>query len=74
LNPRKIAEFITIFKPCSTGQTLKILALESYKLMGTKHIDLVERRRIKGEKIPHDIFFFLYLNHTSNGLAKAKQG
>ena len=62
---KKIAEFITIFKPCSTGQTLKTLELEYYQLMLTKHIDLVERRLLKGEKIPHsEKVFSLFEPHT----------
>jgi IS5 family transposase len=71
---KKIAEFITIFKPCSIGQTLKILELEYYKLLGTKHIDLVERRLIKGEKIPHSEKVFSLLEPHTKWISKGKAG
>ena len=69
-----ILEFITIFKPSSTGQALKILELEYYKLMLSKHIDLLERRLLKGEKIPHsEKVFSLFEPHTK-WLSKGKAG
>lgn len=71
---KKIAEFITIFKPCSTQQTLKVLELEYYKLMLTKHIDLVERRLLRGETVPHsEKMFSLFEPHTK-WISKGKAG
>ena len=71
---KKIVEFITIFKPCSTRQSLKILELEYYKVMLIKHIDLVERRLLKGEKIPHsEKVFSLFEPHTK-WINKGKAG
>lgn len=71
---KKIAEFITIFKPFSTGKTLKTLELEYYKLMGTKHIDLVERRLIKAEKNPHTEKVFSLLEPHPKWIKKGKAG
>ena len=71
---KKIAQFISVFNPCSTWQTLKILELEYYKSMVTKHIDLVERRLLKGEKIPHsEKVFSLFEPHTK-WISKGKAG
>ena len=71
---KKIAAFINIFKPCSTGQTLKTLELEYYKSMLTKHIDLVERRLLKGEKIPHDEKIFSLFEPHIKWISKGKAG
>ena len=71
---KKTAEFITIFTPCSTKQTLKILELEYYKLMLTKHIDLVERRLLKAEKIPHNEKVFSLFEPHTKWINKGKAG
>jgi hypothetical protein len=47
------------------GTTLLLTALENYKGLLDKHIDLVDRRILKGEKIPHsDKMFSIFEPHT----------
>lgn len=69
----KVAEFITIFTPSTAGQELKLVELEYFKSMLSKHINLIERRLLNGEKIPHDEkVFSLFEPHTKwNSKGKA---
>lgn len=71
---KKIAQFITSFKASSIQQTLKVLELEYYKSMLTKHIDLVERRLIKGEQIPHNQKVFSLFEPHTKWISKGKAG
>ena len=49
----------------TSTQEATLLALDYYQEMLIKHIDLVERRLIKGETIPHeDKFFSIFESHT----------
>lgn len=69
----KVAEFIAIFTPSTVGQELKMVDLKYFKSMLSKHIDLVERRLLNGEKIPHEEkVFSLFEPHTKwNSKGKA---
>lgn len=49
----KVEELISDFPVTDTKAIVLIMQLEEYKSLLEKHIDLTERRIIKGEKIPH---------------------
>lgn len=49
----KVEELISDFSITNTKAIVLIMQLEEYKSLLEKHIDLTERRIIKGEKIPH---------------------
>ena len=51
-----------------------LTTLYYYRDMLLKHIDLVERRLIKGEKIPHDEKVFSIFEPHSEWISKGKQG
>ena len=70
---KKIREFKAIFKAGTIRQCLLLVELEYYSDMLTKHIDLVERRLLKGEMIPHsEKVFSLFEPHTKwTGKGKA---
>ena len=69
----KVAEFISVFTASTVGQELKLIELKYFKSMLSKHIYLVERRLLNGEKIPHDEkVFSLFEPHTKwNSKGKA---
>lgn len=69
----KVVEFIAIFIPSTVSQTKKLIELKFFESMLTKHIDLIERRLLNGEKIPHDEkVFSLFEPHTTwNSKGKA---
>jgi len=54
-----------IFLINDTKSTSQLLELERFMLLVRKHIDLLERRVIKGEKIPHaEKMFSIFEQHT----------
>jgi len=60
--------------PMDSQKDLTILIeLEYYKQMLDKHIDLLERRVIKGEKIPHGEKIFSIFESYTEWLTKGKQ-
>ena len=70
----KVVDFRTIFKPNTIDQNLTFLELQYFFEMLVKHIDLVERRLLKGEKIPHsEKLFSLFEPHTK-WISKGKAG
>ena len=70
----KTQEFQAIFKPNTFKQYALQLELEYYHNMLVKHIDLVERRLIKGASIPHsEKVFSLFEPHTK-WISKGKAG
>ncbi len=70
----KVQGFQTIFKPTTLKQYALQLELEYYHNMLVKHIDLVERRLIKGGSIPHsEKVFSLFEPHTK-WISKGKAG
>ena len=71
---KKVQEFIAVFTPNTLSQSVLLIELEYYKNMLTKHIDLVERRLLKGESIPHsEKVFSLFEPHTK-WISKGKAG
>ena len=71
---QKTQEFQAIFKPTTLKQHALQLELEYYHSMLVKHIDLVERRLIKGGSIAHgEKVFSLFEPHTK-WINKGKAG
>ncbi len=71
---KKVVDFRTVLKPDTIAQNLKSLELGYYLEMLVKHIDLLERRLLKGEKIPHgEKLFSLFEPHTK-WISKGKSG
>lgn len=71
---KKTQEFQAVFKPTTLKQYALQIELEYYHNMLVKHIDLVERRLIKGESIPHsEKVFSLFEPHTK-WISKGKAG
>lgn len=63
----KIKEFSDEYSPTITteNQMMQLISLEYYYKMLNKHIDLIERRIIKGEIIPHaDKIFSIFEPHA----------
>jgi hypothetical protein len=50
-----------------------IIILERFMMLMNKHIDLVERRLIKGEKIPHEEKIFSIFEEYTEWITKGKQ-
>ncbi len=78
---RKISEKIKAFKTqINQGGDLSALKialiqdLNYYEMMLDKHIDLVERRLIKGEKIPHEEKIFSIYQPYTEWINKGKAG
>lgn len=71
---KKVAEFRTIFKASSLSEISVLTSLEYFHQMLDKHIDLIERRIINAEKIPHsEKVFSLFEPHTK-WINKGKAG
>lgn len=71
---KKVAEFRTIFKASSLRETILLLSLEHFHQMLDKHIDLIERRILKGEKIPHNEKVFSLFEPHTKWINKGKAG
>ena len=52
---------------------VQIMALERFEKLVDKHIDLVERRVIKGEKIPHEEKLFSIFEEYTEWITKGKR-
>ena len=71
---QKTQEFQAILKPTTLKQHPLQLQLDHYHGMLVKHIDLVEKRLIKGESIAHsEKVFSLFQPHTK-WINKGKAG
>lgn len=71
---KKVVDFQTVFIPNKLAQQLTLIELKYYLEMLIKHIDLVERRLLKGEEIPHsEKIFSLFEPHTK-WISKGKAG
>ncbi len=61
----KVYQSMKELKGLSVFDELKVIELEYFHQMLIKHIDLIERRLLKGEKIPHEEkVFSLFEPHT----------
>ena len=70
----KVVDFCAIFTPNTIAQTGTFLEFEYYLKMIDKHLDLVERRLLEDEKIPHsEKLFSLFEPHTK-WISKGKSG
>lgn len=71
---KKVEDFQVVFTPKNLSQELTLITLKYYFEMLIKHIDLVDRRLLKGEKIPHsEKIFSLFEPHTK-WISKGKTG
>jgi hypothetical protein len=69
---KKVVDFRAIFKSNTIAQNLTLLELEYYFKMLVKHIDLVERRLLKGEKTPHNEKLFSLFDPHTKWISKGK--
>ena len=73
LNDKIVNSKETIYEGLTLSQTLaRLLQLDYFHRMLTKHIDLVERRLVKGEKIPHEEKLFSIFEPHAEWLQKGK--
>jgi hypothetical protein len=62
---KKVNDVLESYQPETMTLLLKMLELEHYLSMLTKHIDLVDRRLLKGQTIPHEEkLFSIFLPFT----------
>ncbi|MBJ7883027.1 transposase, partial [Gelidibacter salicanalis] len=71
---KKMVEFQAVFAPKTLAQELAFIELEYYFAMLIKHMDLVERRLVKGEKIPHNEKVFSLFEPHTKWISKGKAG
>jgi len=69
---RKLKEFFSDFPTTSTTDQLLTISLMHFMELMEKHIDLVERRIIKGEKIPHEEKLFSIFETYTEWISKGK--
>lgn len=70
---QKIAGFREQYQPASFATVVKMMELTYFHQMLDKHIDLVERRLVKGEKIPHEEKLFSLFEPYTEWINKGKQ-
>ncbi len=68
----KISKSIQDFPTQEDSDLFQILELERFKKLLDKHIDLVERRLIKGEVIPHEEKMFSIFEQYTEWITKGK--
>lgn len=68
----KVEESVKNFPATDAKATLLLIQLNEYKELLEKHIDLTERRIIKGEKIPHDEKLFSIFEQYTEWVNKGK--
>ena len=68
----KVSGILDSYIPENMGLLLKMVEMEYYLKMLTKHIDLVERRLIKGEVIPHEEKLFSIFQPFTEWINKGK--
>ena len=72
---KKIDEFKSIVKaPCSISEINLQLSLDYFHQMLDKHIDLVNRRLLQGQKIPHNEKVFSLFEPHTGWINKGKAG
>lgn len=69
---KKVDELISECPIETTGQLVQVIRLEYYKAMLDKHIDLVNRRLIKGETIPQGEKIFSIFETYTEWITKGK--
>ena len=68
----KVEESINDISVADAKAMALIIQLEEYKALLEKHIDLTERRILKGEKIPHDEKLFSIFEQYTEWINKGK--
>lgn len=68
----KLAKEKVHFPQIDIADTVIIMELEEFMLLLDKHIDLLERRIIKGEKIPHEEKMFSIFEQYTEWITKGK--
>jgi hypothetical protein len=68
----KLAKSFSGFPAQSAGDIIRIISLEEFKKLLNKHIDLVERRLIKKEVIPHEEKMFSIFEQYTEWITKGK--
>ena len=71
---KKVAQFKNGFKANTLRQITLMLELDYYYQMLVKHIDLVERRLLKGQTIPHNEKLFSLFEPHTKWINKGKAG
>lgn len=71
---KKLQEFQSIFTATTLTQYTLQVELEYYHKMLIKHMDLVERRLLKGETIPHNEKVFSLFEPHTKWISKGKAG
>lgn len=70
---RKLDDFITGYPSASIDQIFILIALDRYRELMQKHIDLVDRRILKGETIPHTEKMFSIFEEYTEWIRKGKK-
>jgi len=70
---RKLEEFKIEFQPSSSEHTFILIALDRYMALLKKHIDLVDRRILKEEMIPHAEKMFSIFEDYTEWIKKGKK-
>jgi hypothetical protein len=70
---RKLDDLKTGFRPTSLDQVFILIALDRYRDLMQKHIDLVDRRILKGEVIPHTEKMFSIFEEYTEWITKGKK-
>lgn len=69
----KLKNYKSEFEPSTLKHALILVALDRYMELLEKHIDLVDRRLIKGETIPHDEKMFSIFEEYTEWIKKGKK-
>lgn len=68
----KIEKLEDTIEPVDLTDILQMVMLHDYKVLIIKHIDLVDRRLLQGEKIPHEEKLFSIFEQYTEWVAKGK--
>jgi hypothetical protein len=70
---KKVDHVLHHYQPADTAQLAALLDLNYYHQMLVKHIDLVDRRLLQGETIPHEEKLFSIFQPYTEWINKGKQ-
>lgn len=70
---RKLDDLKTGFRPAGPDQVFVLMALDRYRALMKKHMDLVDRRVLKGETIPHAEKMFSVFEEYTEWVKKGKK-